>query len=195
LILERYPRSVDLADAQELKMTDRIAVFIDGTNNHLCARALGFEIDFKRLLSEFALRGSLLRAFYYTTTHDQEEFSGIRPLIDWLSYNGFAVRTKPAKVFDNEDGRRTLKRSMAIELAIDAMDIARYTDRIFLFSGDGDLKCLVEALQRLGTRVIVVSSMRTKPPMIADELRRQADEFIELDVLKTSIARPDSNRA
>jgi uncharacterized LabA/DUF88 family protein len=167
----------------------KLALFIDGANAHATAKALGFDIDYKRLLKEFQGRGTLVRAFYYTAIIDDQEFSSVRPLIDWLDYNGFTVVTKPAKEFDDGEGRRRLKRNMSIELAVDAMELAKHVDQIVLFSGDGDFRSLVEAVQRRGVHVTVISSLRSKPPMIADELRRQADAFLELEDLKAAIGR------
>src|SRR6266853_2994820 len=152
-----------------------LALFIDGANVHATAKALGFDIDYKRLLTEFQSRGTLVRAFYYTAIFEDREYFSIRPLIDWLAYNGFTVVTKPAKEFDDGEGRRKLKRNISVELAIDAMELADYLDQIVLFSGDGDFRALVQALKRQGVRVTVVSTMASQPPMIADELRRQAD--------------------
>jgi uncharacterized LabA/DUF88 family protein len=167
----------------------KLALFIDGANAHATAKALGFDIDYKRLLKEFQGRGTLVRAFYYTAIIDDQEFSSVRPLIDWLDYNGFTVVTKPAKEFDDGEGRRRLKRNMSIELAVDAMELAKHVDQIVLFSGDGDFRSLVEAVQRRGVHVTIISSLRIKPPMIADELRRQADAFVELEDLKPAIGR------
>jgi uncharacterized LabA/DUF88 family protein len=167
---------------------EKIALFIDGPNFYHSARALSIDVDFKRLLAVFERRGSLLRAYYYTTV-DNAEFVGVRPLIDWLAYNGYAVFTKPAKEFDDGEGRPKFKRNIAIELAVDALEIVARVDHIFLFSGDGDYRKLIEALRRRGVRVTVVSTMRTNPPMIADELRRQADEFLDLASLRSSIER------
>jgi uncharacterized LabA/DUF88 family protein len=167
---------------------NRIAVFIDGPNLHGASRALGFEIDYKRLLNQFQSRGTLLRAFYYTVIVEHQEFS-VRPLIDWLEYNGFTVITKPAKQFDDGEGRRKIKRSMRIELAVDAFEIAGQVDDIVLFSGDGDFCPLIAAIQRRGVRVTVVSTLSTQPPMIADELRRRADVFIDLLELQSGIGR------
>jgi uncharacterized LabA/DUF88 family protein len=164
------------------------ALFIDGVHLHFVAKALGFDIDFKRLLAEFAKRGTLVRAYYYTVFQD-EGYSSIRPLTDWLSYNGFTVVTKPAKHHTEGEGRRTFKRNIGVELCVDAMGIARHVDQIILFSGDGDLRRLVEAIQRRGCQVTVVSSLRSSGPVIAGELRRQADEFLELDDLKAVIGR------
>jgi uncharacterized LabA/DUF88 family protein len=70
------------------------------------------------------------------------------------------------------------------------MELAARVDHVVLFSGDGDFRPLVESLQRQGVRVSVVSTIRSQPPMIADELRRQADNFIELDELREVIGRP-----
>ncbi len=167
----------------------KLALFIDGTNTHAAARALGFDIDYKRLLTEFRSRGTLVRAFYYTVVIEDQESSPVRPLLDWLDYNGFTVVTKRAKEFDNGEGRRRFKRSMDIELAVNAMELARQVDEIVLFSGDGDFRALVRAVQRQGVRVTVVSTMASQPPSTADELRRQADVFIDLIELLPKIRR------
>jgi uncharacterized LabA/DUF88 family protein len=169
-------------------VSDKTALFIDGTNLHYTAKALGFDIDFKRLIEEFEKRGSILRSYYYTTISEGTE-SAVRPLVDWLDYNGFTVRAKPAKEFDDGDGRRKIKRNIGVELAVDVLEIAKHLDQLVLFSGDGDFRSLVEAVQRRRTHVTVVSSVRTRPPMVADELRRQADAFLELDDLKAAIGR------
>jgi uncharacterized LabA/DUF88 family protein len=158
-------------------------------NAHTTAKALGFHIDYKRLLTEFQSRGTLVRAFHYTAIFEDQKYSSIRPLIDWLDYNGFTVVTKPAKEFDEGDGRRKFKRGMRVELAVDALEIANQVDNIVLFTGDGDFSSLLEAVQHRGVHVTVISSLRSKPPMIADELRRQADTFIELEDLKAAIGR------
>jgi len=174
---------------------ERLALFIDGANLYATAKSLGFDIDYKRLLDEFARRGRLVRAFYYTALIEDQEFSSIRPLIDWLDYNGYAVVTKPAKEFVDSLGRRKVKGNMDIELAVDAMEMAEHIDHMVLFSGDGDFRSLIEAIQRKGVRVSVVSSITTHPPMIADELRRQADEFIDLVHLIGKIGRDPEVRA
>jgi uncharacterized LabA/DUF88 family protein len=167
----------------------RTALFIDGQNLHFTAKALGLDIDFKRLLAEFGRRGTLIRAYYYTVVSENAEYSSIRPLTDWLSYNGFTVVAKPARNYDDGEGRRTFKRNIGVELSVDALEMVRHVEQVVLFSGDGDLQSLVSALQRRGRRVIIVSTLRTKSPMIASELRRQADEFIELDDLRAAIGR------
>jgi uncharacterized LabA/DUF88 family protein len=169
---------------------ERLALFIDGSNLYAAAKALGFDIDYKLLRQEFERRGKLLRAFYYTALLENDDYSPIRPLVDWLHYNGFCMVTKPAKEYTDSQGRRKVKGNMDIELAVDAMELAPRLDHVVLFSGDGDFKPLVESLQRQGVRVSVVSTIRSQPPMIADELRRQADNFIELDALREVIGRP-----
>ena len=173
--------------------TERIGLFIDGSNLYAAARALGFDIDYKRLLSVFSSKGYLIRAFYYTALVDDQEYSPIRPLVDWLDYNGYTMVTKPAKEFTDPSGRRKIKGNMDIELAIDMMEMLDHLDHIVLFSGDGDFRRLVESVQRKGRRVSVVSTIRSKPPMIADELRRQADVFIELNDLRAEIERRGGN--
>jgi len=173
---------------------ERIALFIDGANLYAAARALGFDIDYKRLLQLFADKGHLIRAFYYTALIEDQEYSPIRPLVDWLDYNGYTMVTKPTKEFTDASGRRKIKGNMDIELAIDVMEMAERIDHVVLFSGDGDFRRLVEAVQRKGVRVTVVSTIRSSPPMVADELRRQADVFIELDDLSGSIARVHAPR-
>jgi uncharacterized LabA/DUF88 family protein len=169
---------------------ERLALFIDGSNLYAAAKALQFDIDYKLLRSEFAQRGKLLRAYYYTALLENDDYSPIRPLVDWLHYNGFTMVTKPAKEFTDSQGRRKIKGNMDIELAVDALEAAEHVDHIVIFSGDGDFRPLVEALQRKGCRVSVVSTIRSQPPMIADDLRRQCDNFIELDDLRDAIGRP-----
>ena len=168
---------------------DRFALMIDGANLYQSARALGFDIDYRLLLRTFQAQGRLVRASYYTALLDDQEYSPIRPLVDWLDYNGYTVVTKPLKEFTDASGRRKFKGNMDIELAVDAMEMVTFLDHIVLFSGDGDFRRLTESLQRRGLRVTVVSTIRTQPPMIADELRRQADTFLELGELESLIAR------
>ena len=172
---------------------ERIALFIDGANLYAAARALGFDIDYRRLLQVFADKGHLVRAFYYTALVEDQEYSPIRPLVDWLDYNGYTMVTKPTKEYTDASGRRKIKGNMDIELAIDMMEMAKHLDHIVLFSGDGDFRRLVEAVQRKGVRVTVVSTIRSSPPMVADELRRQADVFIDLSDLSENIARNHSS--
>lgn len=169
---------------------ERLALFIDGSNLYAAAKALGFDIDYKLLRQEFMRRGKMLRAFYYTALLENDEYSPIRPLVDWLNYNGFTMVTKQAKEYTDSQGRRKVKGNMDIELTVDAMELAPRVDHIVLFSGDGDFRPLIESLQRQGVRVSVVSTIRSQRPMISDELRRQADNFIELDELKDVLRCP-----
>ena len=169
---------------------ERLALFIDGSHLYSAAKALGFDIDYKLLRQEFLRRGRLMRIFYYTALVEHDDYSPIRPLIDWLNYNGFTLVTKPAKEYIDSQGSRKIKGNMDIELTVNAMELAPRIDHIVLFSGDGDFRPLVESLQRTGVRVSVVSTIRSQPPMIANELRRQADNFIDLDELRGAIGRP-----
>ncbi len=173
---------------------ERIALFIDGANLYATAKSLGFDIDYRRLLKEFQSRGYLVRAYYYTALVEDQEYSSIRPLIDWLDYNGYKVVTKPVKEFTDAAGRRKVKGNMDIELAVDAMETADHINHMVLFSGDGDFRSLVEAVQRKGVKVSVVSTLTSHPPMIADDLRRQADVFIDLADLQSKIGRDPVER-
>jgi uncharacterized LabA/DUF88 family protein len=172
----------------------RCAIFIDGANLYATTKALGFDIDYKKLLKDFQARENLIRAFYYTAMIEDQEYSSIRPLIDWLDYNGYRVVTKPVREFTDSAGRRRFKGNMDIELAIDALELAPRIDHMVLFSGDGDFRSLVEAMQRRGVRVTVISTIQTQPAMIADELRRQADEFLDLSSLAARIGRDPTER-
>lgn len=183
-----WPRTIGMT------RNDRLAVFIDGANLHATAKALGFDIDFKKVLKLYKDEG-LVRIAYYTAVYEDGEFSSIRPLVDWLDYNGFAVVTKAAKEYHDSQGRRKLKGNMDVEICVDALELAPHLDRLVLFSGDGDFRHLVAALQRKGLRVTVVSTIRTQPAMCADELRRQADEFLDIVDLANVISRVDAERA
>ena len=174
---------------------ERTALFIDGANLYAAGRALGFNIDYKKMLDAFRKENRLIRALYYTALAEDQEYSSIRPLVDWLDYNGSTLVTKPAKEFTDSTGRRKIKGNMDIELAVDAMKMANNLDHIIIFSGDGDFRSLVEALQYMGLRVTVVSTLVTQPPMIADELRRQADEFIDLADLENEICRSSDDQS
>lgn len=178
-----------LALSENKKCQGKIALFIDGPNLFWTAKALGFDIDYKRLLNEFESQATLLHAFYFTPITEDQEYSSLRPLIDWLDYNGYTVVTKMAKEFPETNSRRKVKASMGIELAVRAMELAKHVDQVVLFSGDADFRPLAQALQRRGVRVIVISTISTEPPMISSELRRQADIFIDLAELQSRIGR------
>ena len=175
--------------------SEKTCLFIHGANLYAAAKALNFDIDYQKLLSFFSKRGRLVRAFYYTTLIEDQEYSPIKPLVDWLDYNGFTMVTKPAREFTDAFGRRKVKGNMDIELAIDALELAPFIDHAVIVSGDGDLKSLVAALQRRGIRVSVMSSIASQPPMVSDELRRQCDEFIEIAHIVNRIGRDPQERA
>jgi uncharacterized LabA/DUF88 family protein len=169
---------------------DRIALFIDGANLYSAAKSLGFDIDYKKLLEEFRKRGVLVRAYYYTALVDDQDYSPIRPLVDWLDYNGFSLVTKSAREFTDAQGRKRWRGDMDIEIAVDMMEMAAHIDHVVLFSGDGDFRRLLESVQQKGVRVTVVSTMKSQPPMASDDLRRQADAFVDLADLASIIGRP-----
>ncbi len=160
--------------------TERVALFIDGGYLYSASRNLGFDVDYRNLLEYFRKQAHVIRAYYYSAVLETEDYSPLKPLTDWLAYNGYTLVTKPAKEFTDASGRRRVKGSMDIEVAVDMLELSPRIDHAVLFSGDSDFRRLVEAMQRKGVRVSVVSSIRTSPPMVADELRRQADQFLEL---------------
>ena len=168
---------------------EKTAIFIDGSNLYAATKALDFDMDYKRLLKWLTEQGRLVRAFYYTALSEDQEYSPLRPLIDWLDYNGYTMVTKPVREFTDSQGRKKFKGNMDIELSVDMMEMAEKVDHILLFSGDGDFKRLIEAVQRKGVRVTVVSTVRTSPSMASDELRRQADHFLDLDILADMMMR------
>ena len=170
--------------------TDRLALFIDGSNLYSAAKGLNFDIDYKKLLEEFRKRGVLVRAYYYTAIVEDQEYSPIRPLVDWLDYNGFTMVTKPVRRYTEQSGAVRTKGNMDIEIAVDMMQLAAHVDHMVLFSGDGDFRRLIEAVQSQGVRVTVVSTVKSQPPMASDDLRRQADTFVDLADLSTIIGRP-----
>src|SRR5882757_4545648 len=174
--------------------TERVTLFIDGANLYATAKALGFDIDYKRLLAMFRSKCHLVRALYYTALAEDQEYSSIRPLVDWLDYNGYSMVTKPTKSFTDAMGHRKVKGNMDIELTVDAMRLVEHLDHVVLFTGDGDFRALVGALQMSGRRVSVVSTLQTQPPMVADELRRQADQFIDLADLESQVCRDQASR-
>jgi len=174
--------------------TDRLALFIDGANLYSAAKAIGFDIDYKKLLDEFRKRGLLIRAYYYTALVENEDYSPIRPLVDWLDYNGFTMVTKTAREFTDREGRKRWRGDMDMEIAVDMMELASRCDHMVLFSGDGDFRPLVAAVQRQGVRVTVVSTVKSQPPMASDDLRRQADSFVDLTDLSDIIGRPARER-
>lgn len=164
----------------------RTYVAIDGANLHSTTKALGVEVDFAKLLAVLGEGTDLLRANYFTAIDESSGVSTIRPFCDYLAYNGYSVVSKPAKSFSGTDGQRRIKGNMDIEIAVDALEMARHYDNYVLMSGDGDFTYLVKSLQRAGKRVIVVSALNQG--VLADELRRASDRFVDLSD-KTLMAR------
>jgi uncharacterized LabA/DUF88 family protein len=173
--------------------SDKLALFVDGANFYSAAKSLSLDIDYKKLLEEFRKRGVLMRAYYYTAMVEDQDYSPIRPLVDWLDYNGFTVVTKPAKDYIDASGRKRWRGDMDVEIAVEMMAMAEHVDHMVLFSGDGDFRPLVEGLQRKGVRVTVVSTVKSQPPMASDDLRRQADAFVDLADLASIVGRPRQN--
>ena len=169
---------------------ERIAIFIDGSNLYSTVKQLDFDIDYKKMLDLFRGKGRLIRANYYTALVEEADYSPIRPLVDWLDYNGYHCITKPAKSQIDRDGRRQTKGNMDAEMIVDMLELAPHIDHMILYTGDGDFKAPVQAVQKKGVRVTVVSSRRAKPPMLADELRRQCDDFIEIADMDKIFGRP-----
>jgi len=177
-----------------LRPPDKLALFIDGVNLYATVKALGFDIDYKRLLREFQGWGTMVRAYYYTAIIEDQEYSSIRPLIDWLDYNGYTVVTETTKEFIDASGRRKMKGNMDVELAVQAMELAEHIDHLVLFSGDGNFRPLAKAVQRRGVRITVVSTIASQPQMVADELRRQADDFVDIIELQPFVSRDTGER-
>jgi uncharacterized LabA/DUF88 family protein len=174
---------------------ERVALFIDGANLYSAAKALAFDIDYRKLLDEFRKRGRLIRAYYYTALVEDQDFSPIRPLVDWLDYNGYTLVTKAAKEYTDANGRRRFKGDMDVELTVGLLQATSFVDHAFLFSGDGDFLAAIEAVQRKGMRVSVVSTIKSNPPMASDDIRRAADNFIDLTDLTSLVGRPPRDRA
>ena len=172
-------------------MSEKTALFIDGSNFYAATKSLNMDIDYAKLHAHFSQDTNLIRAYYYTAMPLDQEFSPLRPLIDWLDYNGFAVVSKLTREFtDPESGKKRIKGNMDMEIALDMLKLAPFIDHAVLFSGDGDFCRLLEDVQGMGVRVSVVSTTKTNPPMVADSLRRMADVFIELDQIRMHIERP-----
>lgn len=176
-------------------MRERVAFFIDGANFYQTARSLNVDIDYRRVLSSFVGEAYLLRANYYTALAEDQEFSSLRPLMDWLDYNGFHVTTKPMREFTDSNGqRRRVRPSLEVDLTVDALTLCDEVNHVVLFTGDGAYRPLVEALQKRGRKVTVISSLKTNPSMISDDLRRQADHFLDLADLTDRIGRSSDGR-
>ena len=180
-----------------------VAILIDGSNLHAACRALGFNMDYKRLLAMFD--DCIFKSYYFTALPPDTEQSTLRPMVDYLEFNGFTVIKKNWKEF-NQSSTFTCrecsalnvfnsiknKGNMDIEIAVVALEVAPYVTDVFFFSGDGDFRFLVESLQRrYGIFVTVFSTIKSNPVMCADALRRQADAFIDLADIRSQIERVD----
>jgi uncharacterized LabA/DUF88 family protein len=177
----------------------RFVILIDGNNFYHTLRDLNLHIDYRKFLAHWQTGGTLVRAHYFTALLA----APLTPvwlvrLLDWLSYNGFMVHTKPAKVFNriihNEQGERSylqeVKSGVEMEIVVEAMSASRYCDTIVICSGSGELISMVKAVQQAGCRVVIVSSDRMRESTVATDLVRQADEFVELDTLRSLVAAP-----
>lgn len=174
---------------------ERVGIFIDGANLYSATKGLAFDMDYRKLLDEFRKHGRFVRASYYTALVEDQDFSPIRPLVDWLDYNGYSLVTKPAKEYTDANGRRRYKGDMDVEIAVDLVQATSFIDHAFLFSGDGDFVAAIEAAKSKGTRVSVVSTIKSNPPMASDDIRRAADNFVDLTDLASLIGRPPRERA
>jgi uncharacterized LabA/DUF88 family protein len=183
-------------DLFSLRENDRFAVFIDGSNFHATIKALGFEVDYERFLSIFKAQGRLVRAYYYTALPEDSDYSPLRKVADWLDYNGYTMVTKYTREFTDKDtGRKRVKGNMDMELALDMLKLAPHIDHVILVSGDGDFCRLIKEIQYLGIRVTVISTIQSRPPLMADVLRRQTDDFVDVADLKSVISRPERSPA
>lgn len=163
-------------------LTERIGLFIDGISLQHAANVLQMKLDFKRLLQLFQQRGHLVGANYYSVIPPQPAADTAKPLLDWLSYNGFNVLARSSP--HAGDAENIL--SLAVDISVDAMQRAAHLDHVVLISACRELQSLICALKTMGRRVSVVSTMRGHST--PDELRRHADIFLDLEELRPIIA-------
>ncbi|MBT8473020.1 MAG: NYN domain-containing protein [Marinicaulis sp.] len=177
-----------------LRSAEKAAIFIDGANLYKAARNLGFDIDYKNLLRKAQDGCQLIRASYYTAIHEDrdQDYSPLRPLVDWLDYNGYTMVTKQTREFTDQQGRKRFKGSTDIELVVDMLTLSDHLDHLILFSGNGDFRRVIEAIQAKGVRVTAVSTVKSSPSMASDELRRQADAFVDIVDIEDEIGRSSS---
>lgn len=164
-------------------------MLIDGPSIYQICRSLDVEIDYQALRSIFADAGYLVQARYYTTILNDQLYSPLRPLIDWLSYNGFIVVTRTMKAGQDSEQCRRLDHGIVVALAVDAIEISSRLDHVILFTGNGDFLRLVQLLQRRTVRTTVVGTVNGPSSMSSDELRRQADTFVDLRALVPFVGR------
>lgn len=170
----------------------KVVALIDGLSLHRSARSLGFVCDFKKLkewLGKVCVPGAnLVRVHYYTPLEDSDQHSDLRPLVDWLDYNGFSVFEK---YFVRRENGTIPFVSILPELYTDALMYTHTSISHFvLFVGDSDYAPLINALKSRGASVIVVSSLKDSNAPVADVLRRSSDSFVDLLDIANLISRP-----
>lgn len=174
--------------------SDKVAAFIDGANFYATGKALDLDLDYLALRNLLNQDQNLVRVYYYTAVNEGDEFVSIRPLLDFLDYNGFEVVTKPTKTFTDATGQRKIKGNLDVEMTCDMLEIADRVDHIVMFTGDGDFVRAVRGVQRKGVKVTVCSALKSTPPMISDELRRAADIYVDVAKFADKITRKDGDR-
>ncbi len=177
-----------------IKEGQRVCVLIDGPSFFATHRALGFDVDFRKLLGHFEENAELHRAIYFTAVSEGDDYTPVKPLVDWLSYNGFRLVSKPLREFTEASGRRRTKGALTVEIAVEMLENSAFAEHLLLFSGDGELAYAVEAVQRRGCRVTVVSSVKPEAMTVSDDLRRVADRFVDLADVKDIIFKRDITR-
>ncbi|WP_188129507.1 NYN domain-containing protein [Rhizobium sp. RU20A] len=168
---------------------EKVIVFIDGAHFYFVAKSLDFEIDFQKVLAYFKSEAYLVRANYYTAIAEDQEFIGLRPLVDWLDYNGYRVVTKAYKDLTDPSGKKRVRSSMEMELACDLFEQIDTADHLIIIAGDSDLARLVQTAQLKGKKVTVMSTLTGQLASISDELRRKADQFVDLSGFKEKFSR------
>lgn len=165
---------------------ERVSFFIEGANFYAAAKTGNVTVDYRKLLSHFEDNSIFKRAYYYTAVAEDQEYNSIKPLLDFLEYNGYSLVTKPLKEFIDGQGRRKTKGSLDVEMTVDMLNACKFSDHIVLFSGDSDFLPVIQEMKRNGIRVTVVSHMET----VADDIRRAADRFVNLMHVAPLIGRP-----
>lgn len=171
-------------------------VLIDGANMSFAMNAIGRRFDWKKLRHFFveADYGLCLGLRYYTAIHERADGEQpLRKIVDWLSYNGYLVVSKMTKSYENSDGSTRIKGNMDIEMATDMIRFAPRVDKIHLFTGDADFTYAVKAVQDMGVIVDVYSTMQGANSIIGDDLRRQANNYIDIGDLPIPLFMADRN--
>lgn len=173
--------------------TERIGLFIDGYSLYQTVRAMDLRIDYKALRDLFASKGRLNRVQYFATVndHDPDEFNPQRKTFDWLQYNGFDVQTIQTRSFTGSDGEIQYRGNASVLMTCYALKHAEHLDHVVILTGNADFAPLITALQERGTRVTMVSTIKNGS-LCSDQLRRSADDFIDLEDLRQQISKPAS---